>query len=240
MLAINESGLKKIARTEKDEESKRKYKTYQVSGGDVIVGSDNTAVKVSNFSPLDDGFFEFGSDQVTTIDYDLATYFMDFTADNLTTELSVPLLHHIYGMLSSWLKSKSEITSTLDVRLSLRAAGEFTTELEVRADYDANYPGLRLNYTLPIKVDAASYVVNAKEFLLFLSPFQQLKSTDDNPLSVLLCTPKDALNGAGVCSDKFYLSVAYNGHVITSVYVVAPMRPKREDEEKNTTVNVED
>lgn len=238
MLVINESVLKKVARSQKDEEGGRRYKSYQVSNGNVLVGSEHTVVNVSNFSPLTDDYYEFDSNQVTTWDYDLASHYIDFVDSDRIIVIPSAILAHMAALITGWLKSKSELAKSQSLQLSFTPTGEYNTEMRLKANFDPNYPGMELVYTIPIRYEACRFVALAKEFQLFLLPFQKVKSSDLNPIDINLVFKSSSLNPqTQVCCEKFYLTTNYNGHTITSAYVVSPLRPSTETETTTQDVN---
>jgi hypothetical protein len=224
MLPVTTSTLKKISKGQKNEDTNKVEKNYQVSNGSVLVASDLTAVKVSSFSPLDNGHYIFDTDGITTEDFDIQTYFMGIEDYKKVIDISSSLLNHIINMLSAWLKNVSK-----DDKEILYLKMSFSPDEDKQATYfclqGKGLDGVLCNFEFHLNINRLypklHMSINANQLLLFLLPFQKIKGGEE-PVDILLHfkAEEDSYD------DNLYMTVAYNGHNISSVYV--PTRKKME------------
>lgn len=223
MLPITENNLKQLAKPVPGMEEGKDTKTFEVQSRTVAVHTaTDVVITISDFTPLNNGMFEFGSNCFYNGEpvFPLLLRLEELDYHELTLPLFV--IKQIYNSLLAWQAGNTQEKEVeLYCKLGFKSGLHGNSLLSLEGEWiDHKLPSLKMVWKLyNPQFRFATFFGRAQALLDALFPFAKLKS-DDLHITVGLTDRKPSEN-------PFYFTTRYGGHEIQSVVGLAEM-PRQE------------
>lgn len=233
MLPYSDSLLKSIALKEDGVEGKTQL--FEVQDGKVAVHSGRVLVAISNFSPLPDGQYQFGTNESAT-GQALFPWLLD--QDNERphrVRLPLALVARIYKVVKVWFACKPKDPKGTEedmiiipyVKLILEKVAAYTFNLHIEGEGVDGLPELNMDISVdlvnPDTFADHTFCFNAKELLDALAPFGRLNAKEGD----LLIDYSDD-------DQPIWLATEFSGH---DIVVGLPFVAKHKAVEVTVTFN---
>lgn len=214
MLAISETTMKSIAENTDFEDSPTKV--YQVDQGTVFVASKAILVAVTTFDPRESGFYEFGSNDKSSGQYDLSSYLALRKKCQRLQTFDLYTIKSMFNILSAWAKNDTNREDPALVQFSV-------TGNEAKQSRSIQLKGEGIQNRLPYLswlMDSDLFcdypfhcLMEVKELVKMLTPFSKL-AEGSTPTNIMLSYTESFAEEP--TDDPFFFTCAYNGHSIAT------------------------